>query len=163
MQELLDDNWGKEESVPEYNTAPIGYRLAAFFIDTFVFLGIIFLLEAGIKEEEVYVGALWMVLLATVGATAARKQVGLGKKLLKIEVVHIEGQPLHWFRIVVRTAFKHFFIFNPIIFGIITFIAQTRRKDPQQMFFHDVVTKTKVVKAINHYKKEEQLGIIKKT
>lgn len=159
MQELLDDNWGKEEAPLEYLPANIGARLAAFLVDNIIFFVIISMLVGLVRNEAWFITILVVVGMITLYNTAAQQKVGIGKRLMKLQVVHIEGKPIFWGRILIRTLLKYLFIGNPILFAIVTFIAQSQRKDPQQIFFQDVVTKTKVVKATASSKKENNLGI----
>lgn len=161
MQELLDDNWGEKDiPIKEYASANIAIRLVAFFIDSFVFLLVLgFIFNAFSQDFQGVI--IMIVLLFILYQTAVKQRVGLGKRLLQLQVVHVKEEKVHWMRIVLRTLLRYMFIGNPIIFGIVTFIAQARRKDPQQIFFHDVITNTKVVKATTASKKEDNLGVIR--
>ncbi|MGH1336620.1 MAG: RDD family protein [Aureispira sp.] len=146
MNELLDDNWGEEEAIV-YETAGLGERFLAFFIDSVIFSGLGFIMTLGayVFGDRVSVLLFWGIFIALMIATKKGWR-GLGKRVMKLKVVSIEREPtVYWGLIVWRTILKYLFL-SPIIFAILTFIATKKRKDPQQVFFHDLMSKTKVVK-----------------
>ena len=148
MNELLDDNWGEEEIVIEYVKADTGVRFLAFLIDSFIFstLGVISFFVLIIFGEALMGLLSWGVIIALILATKNGWR-GLGKRVMGLQVVSINRDPtVHWGRIVVRTILKYLFVSSPFIFIFLTILAKKKRKDPQQVFFHEVMTKTKTVK-----------------
>lgn len=148
MNELLDDNWGEEEVVIEYIKANLGVRFLAFLIDSFIFSALVYinLLILLFFGEVVMTLLCWMELIVLI-LVAKEGWRGLGKRIMGLRVVSINRDPtVHWGRIVGRTILKYLFVSSPFIFIILTLIAKKKRKDPQQVFFHEVMTKTKTVK-----------------
>lgn len=156
MSELLDDNWGQEEEFLEYPNASLGARLGAFLIDTAAFGLFMVLTEVTIGSEFGWFAFLAIVIITMVAKDPKKDSLSVGKRMLQLRVVPIHQTHITWPKIVFRTILKYLFVTSPVIFAIVTFISKSQRKDEQQVFFHDVLTKTKVVKDLNPLEKQLQ-------
>ncbi|MFK7799891.1 MAG: RDD family protein [Aureispira sp.] len=149
QQELLDD-WMEEEEAMVYEPASLGIRFIAFVIDLFIFM---LLIMASSISTIIFDSEAWFGLVFLGGGIAIvmhqkEKNASYGKQWMGLQIVHIEEPRLHWANKIVRFILKYIFISSPILFAIVTFIAKRQRKDPQQVFLHDVASRTKVVKRV---------------
>ncbi len=144
MRELLDDQWGGEEKGKPIRVS-MPHRLLATAIDVLLlFLLILLLFANGIALEFWYlvVGG-WLGLLVLLETSP--EKASLGKRIMRLKVTSSSENPVTVWRIMVRTVIKFVLMCMPFIFIITMIIAQKKRKDPQQLFFHDVISKTKVI------------------
>lgn len=149
QQELLDD-WMEEDEAVVYEQATFITRIIAFFIDIFIFM---LLLMVAMALALAFDNEAWVGLVVLAGSIAMLiqqkgKNGSYGKQWMGLQIVHIEEPTLHWANKIVRLILKYLFISSPILFLIVTFIAKRQRKDPQQVFLHDVASRTKVVKRV---------------
>jgi uncharacterized RDD family membrane protein YckC len=147
QQELLDDWMGEEEAL-KYEAAPLGARFLAFVLDFFIFM---LLFAVGGILAVLFNSEAWLWLVVLAGSIPLiinqnQKNASYGKRWMGLQIVHIEEPKLNWANKIVRFILKYMLLCSPIVFLIVTFIAKQKKKDPQQVFLHDVVSRTKVVK-----------------
>lgn len=150
MQNELLDDWMKEEKAALYEAASLGARFLAFAIDFFVFM-LLFVVGGVFAELFNSEALLGLVVLAgsiVMIINQNQKNASYGKQWMGLQIVHIEEPRLNWANKIVRFILKYMFLSSPILFLIVTFIAKQKKKDPQQVFLHDVASRTKVVKRL---------------